>query len=127
MRVVVAAMALFASSALFAAPAQAQDSDPVASAAIAQGDYAGAEKTLLQELRIHPGRPELMINLATVYAKTGRKAEARAMFRQVLAQDDVLMDLSPDRTAGSHALAVAGLRRLDGSWRIVHDHTSAAE
>ena len=116
MRVALAGMALFAPLALLAAPAQAQshDGDSVASAAIAQGDYAGAEKTLLQELRIHPGRPELMINLATVYAKTGRKAEARALFRQVLAQDNVLMDLSPDRTAGSHALAVAGLRRLDG-------------
>lgn len=116
MRVVLAGMALFAPLALLAAPAQARssDGDSVASAAIAQGDYVSAERILTQELRIHPGRPELMINLATVYSKTGRKAEARALFRQVLAQQDVLMDLSPDRTAGSHALAVAGLRRLDG-------------
>lgn len=113
MRVLLAGLALVAPLALIAAPAQATEGDRAASAAIEQGDFAGAERILLQELRIHPGRPELLLNLATVYSRTGRQAEARVLYRQVLAQSDVLMDLSADRTAGSHAVAVAGLRRLD--------------
>jgi thioredoxin-like negative regulator of GroEL len=112
MRAVLAGLALVAPLA-FAAPAMAQDGNPTASAAIEQGDYAAAEKTLLRELRIHPGRPELMLNLATVYAQTGRQNEAKSLYRQVLAKDNVLVDLSADRTAGSHAVAVAGLRRME--------------
>lgn len=116
MRAILAGLALFAPLAL-AAPALAQDGDRVAGTAIEQGDFVGAEKVLLQELRIHPGRPELLLNLATVYAKTGRQAEAKTLYRQVLAQSDVLMDLSADRVAGSHAVAVAGLSRLDSNVR----------
>jgi DNA-binding SARP family transcriptional activator len=113
MRAVLAGLALFAPLAFAAAPAQAQDGDRVASTAIAKGDFDGAERVLVQELRIHPGRPELLLNLAAVYARTGRQADARTLYRQVLSQDNVLMDLSADRTAGSHAVAVAGLRQLD--------------
>jgi len=112
MRAVLAGL-VFVAPLAFATPALAQDGDRTASTAIEQGDFAGAEQTLTQELRIHPDRPELLLNLATVYARTGRKGEARTLYRQVLAQDDVLMDLSADRTAGSHAVAVAGLRRID--------------
>ena len=114
MRVALAALVLAAPLALAPMPAQAQDGDRVASTAIAKGDFAGAERILLQELRIHPGRPELLLNLAAVYAKTGRQSEARALYQQVLGKDDVLMDLSADRTAGSHAIALAGMRTLDG-------------
>lgn len=110
MRAILVGLAVFAPLA-FAVPASAQDR--VASVAIEQGDFSSAEQTLLQELRIHPGRPELLLNLATVYAKTGRQAQAKSLYRQVLAQSDVLMDLSADRTAGSHAVAMAGLRRID--------------
>lgn len=113
MRAILTGLALFAPLALAAAPAQAQDGDRVASTEIAKGDFSGAERVLVQELRIHPGRPELLLNLAAVYARTGRQADARTLYRQVLSQDNVLMDLSADRTAGSHAVAVAGLRQLD--------------
>lgn len=115
MRVVLAGMALVAPLALIAAPAQAQssDGDRVASTAIAKGDFAGAEQMLLRELRIHPDRPELLINLAAVYVKTGRQGEARVLYQRVLSQDDVLLDLTPDQALGSHALAATGLRRLE--------------
>lgn len=104
---------LLAAAPLFVAlPVQAQE-NPVASTQIAQGDYAQAESKLLAELRIHPGRPELLLNLAAVYAKTGRAGEARNLYTKVLSRDDVLMDVSADQTAGSHALAQRGLRRLD--------------
>jgi tetratricopeptide (TPR) repeat protein len=95
------------------ASAQEQMADPAAKAAIVQGNYDVAERRLLQELRIYPGRPELLLNLAAVYSKTGRYGEARNLYQRVLTQDDVLMDLSADQTAGSHALAQTGLRRLD--------------
>lgn len=104
---------LLAAVPLFAAlPVQAQEG-AVASTQIAQGDYSEAESKLLAELRIHPGRPELLINLAAVYAKTGRVDAARSLYTKVLSKDDVLMDLRADKTAGSHALAQLGLRRLD--------------
>jgi tetratricopeptide (TPR) repeat protein len=95
------------------ASAQEQMADPAAKAAIVQGNYDVAERRLLQELRIYPGRPELLLNLAAVYAQTGRIAEARGLYRQVIARNDVLMDISAERTAGSHAIANTGLRRLE--------------
>lgn len=113
MRHLLVGLTMIAPLALAAMPAQAQNGDSVASTAIAQGDMIGAEKALLQELRIHPGRPELLLNLAAVYARTGRTSEARGLYRQVLGQRDVLMDLSVERTAGSHAVATTGLRRLE--------------
>lgn len=100
---------------LLAVPAHAQDTTAAASAAITNGAYAKAEKALLQELRIHPNRPELLLNLAAVYASTGRERDARAIYNRVLAQDDVLMDLPTAQTAGSHAIAQTGLRRLDSA------------
>jgi thioredoxin-like negative regulator of GroEL len=104
---------LLAAAPLFAAlPAQAQD-NAVASTQIARGDYSQAESKLLGELRVHPGRPELLLNLAAVYVNTGRTDEARALYSKVLSKDDVLMDVTVNRTAGSHMLAQRGLRRLE--------------
>jgi hypothetical protein len=106
--------------ALAALPVQAQTPQPqdpeiaaIAAAAIDRGAYAEAEGTLQTELRIHPNRPELLLNLAAVYAKTGRQADARALYARVLGQRDVLMDLTGERTAGSHAIAQTGLRRIE--------------
>ncbi|MDF7776019.1 tetratricopeptide repeat protein [Sphingomonas sp. AOB5] len=113
MRHLLVGLTMMAPLALVAMPAQAQANDPAASVAIAQGDYASAERTLLQELRIHPGRPELLLNLAAVYSRTGRVNEAQTLYRQVLGQRDVLMDIAADRTAGSHAVANTGLRRIE--------------
>lgn len=97
----------------FAVPAGAQDrSDPVAMSAISNGDYDAAEQRLNAELKIYKDRPELLLNLAAIYAKTGRVGAARAAYERVLAQSDVLMDLASDRTVGSHAIARTGLRRL---------------
>jgi len=81
---------------------------------IAAGDFSTAEQTLIAERRIFPQRPELMLNLAAVYQQTGRAEQARALYDQVLSQPDVVMDVSAERTAGSHAIARNGLRRLPG-------------
>jgi Flp pilus assembly protein TadD len=103
--------------ALAVLPAQAQrpDGDPLASTAIAQSDFSSAERKLVSELRQNPGAPEVLLNLAVVYAKTGRVADARATYRQVLAQKDIAMDLSGDRVSMSHAIATTGLQRISVS------------
>ncbi|MET0308011.1 MAG: tetratricopeptide repeat protein [Sphingomonas sp.] len=96
-----------------AIPAQAQEDRAVASADIFNGAYTRAEQKLLAQLRVHPNRPELLLNLAAVYVQTGRDAEARALYSQVLAQADVLMDISAQRTVGSHVIAQNGLKRIE--------------
>jgi len=110
------AMWYAAGSALVAAliatvPAAAQDRTGYK--AISAGDYAKAERVLVRERRIHPDRPALMLNLANVYRHQGRTAEARALYQRVLAEPDQLMDVTPERTASSHALAALGLQALD--------------
>lgn len=95
-----------------AAPAQTR-TDPLAAQAIERGDYAKAERRLIAERRIFPNRPEILLNLAAVYAQTDRANEARALYQRVLANEDVLMDLSAERTASAHAIAETGLRQLD--------------
>ena len=107
-----AVISILAAAPLFAAlPATAQVRS-VAADEIAQGAYADAEAKLQTELRVYPTRPELLLNLAAVYARTGRAIEARRIYTQVLKSDDVLMDLTGERTAGSHLIAQNGLRKL---------------
>lgn len=97
---------------LLATSGGAAAADRNAASAIAGGDYAKAERTLLAERRIFPRRPELMLNLAAVYRQTGREAEARALYADVLAREDVPMDMLDQRTTSSHAVARASLARL---------------
>ena len=82
---------------------------------IRQGDFSRAERMLTAQRRIHPERPELMINLAAVYNRAGRTDEARSLYEAVLARPNLLMDVTTDQTAWSHDLATAGLRRIGGS------------
>ncbi|MDR6852021.1 Flp pilus assembly protein TadD [Sphingomonas sp. BE123] len=115
MRVPFAAVALTAALAL-APAAQAQVADqPNAHRAIAAGDYDLAERHLLAEQRIFPERPEVLLNLAAVYARTGRVAEARALYQQVLARKAVAMDVADGQVAASHVVAQRGLRLLDAA------------
>jgi hypothetical protein len=110
LKVAMAGGAAFA--ALLASGASAQERTRIARDAIVAGDLAKAERTLLADQRIYGSTPELLINLAAVYARSGRTAEATAMYREVLGQRDVLMDITADRTASAHAIARAGLERL---------------
>ena len=82
--------------------------------AIAAGDYRAAEETLVNERRIFPRRPELMINLAAVYARTGRAAEAASLYRAALSADDVEMAMPNGNVASSRRVAQRGLDRLGG-------------
>ena len=102
----VAALASFA----LAAPVHAKDRTGYQ--AIAAGDLARAERTLVAERRIFPDRPELMLNLAAVYLRTGRVAEANALYSKVLARPATEMDLPSGRAATSHRIATVALASL---------------
>lgn len=80
-------------------------------AAIAAKDWAGAERVLLTELKIHPGRPELLLNLAAVYARTGRADRARELYAAVLDRPAIAMDLPSGEVRSSHMLAQVALAR----------------
>jgi hypothetical protein len=97
---------------LLAASAGATAGDRNGAGAIVAGDYTKAERMLVTERRIFPTRPELMLNLAAVYRQTGRQAEARALYADVLAHEDMLMEMLNRRTVSSHAIARASLARL---------------
>lgn len=115
MREVLASIVLAAPLALVpAAQAQVRE-DPYAQAAIQNGDYVQAEHQLLAEQRIFPAKPEVLLNLAAIYAKTGRHAEARAVYNRVLTLDPVAMDVADGQVAPSHLIAGRGLRLLDAS------------
>lgn len=81
--------------------------------AIAAGSLSAAERTLTREREMFPERPELMLNLAAVYARTGRTAEARALYGDVLSRDAIEMELGNGSVESSHLLARRGLAQLD--------------
>ncbi|SOB87910.1 hypothetical protein SAMN06297144_3048 [Sphingomonas guangdongensis] len=107
---------LCAVAAVITGPAAAAQSEPVARArtALLSGDYDAAERLLLAEQRIRSDRPEVLLNLAALYATSGRAGDAVTLYRRVLTQPDLVMDLSRGRTASAHAIARRGLDRLSG-------------
>ena len=99
------AAALFASSAAVA-------TDRTGYRAIAAGDFSTAVQQLEAERRIHPQRPELMLNLAAAYRRIGRSADARALYHRVLQRPVVMLDLPSGDVASSRDLANIGLARV---------------
>ncbi|HXH17196.1 MAG TPA: tetratricopeptide repeat protein [Sphingomonas sp.] len=79
--------------------------------AIAAGDLAAAEQRIVAERRIFPQRPELMLNLASVYQRTGRASAARALYMEVMERPAVAMDLPSGAVVSSHDLASRALGR----------------
>lgn len=79
---------------------------------IAGGDLAAAEREITQQRRVFPNDPDLLINLAHVYAKTDRVAEARRLYRIVLDRPDEDLVMADGRAAPAHLLASEGLRRI---------------
>ncbi|OAN60197.1 tetratricopeptide repeat protein [Sphingomonas sp. TDK1] len=110
--VAAAAVSLFA----LASSAAAQDNS-LAAKEIMTGSYSKAEHKLLAQMRFDQ-RPEVQLNLAAVYYATGRTDQARSLYEQVLQKDEVPMTVTTDRTAGSHAIAHAGLRYLNQRQRV---------
>lgn len=106
--------ALLVAAAGVAAPAMAQEGWPQRTGyqEIAAGNLAAAERTLLAERRTSPDSPELMLNLAAVYAQTGRASEARSLYGAVLSEKPVAMDMPSGAVTSSHTVAQTGLRHL---------------
>ncbi len=96
-----------------ATPAFADQSatDRTGYTAIAAGDLSTAEQRIVAERKIFPQRPELMLNLASVYHRTGRESEARALYAAVLDRPAVAMDLPSGAVVSSHDLAGRALGR----------------
>jgi len=102
---------LAASAMMIGGAAHAQDANPYGYDQIAAKNLQAAEKRLVSQREAEPNEPSVLINLAYVYKKTNRVAEARSLYDAVLAQPDVLMALGSGKPAWSHALAMKGLGR----------------
>jgi thioredoxin-like negative regulator of GroEL len=79
--------------------------------AIQNADLTGAEARLMAQRVAEPNEPSVLINLAHVYSKTGRPEQAAAMYRQVMASENVLMLTGSRDQVWSHDLAQRGLAR----------------
>lgn len=79
--------------------------------AIQRDDLAGAEARLIAQRAEEPNEPSVLFNLAHVYSKTGRTAEAETLYRQIMADSNVLMLTGSNRQIWSHDLAQRGLDR----------------
>ena len=82
--------------------------------AIQNQDWATAERELLAGLQKNPSNVFRQLNLAWVYAQTGRKSEAAAIYVQVLKSDGNRMAALPSREGMPvKVLAERGLSLLD--------------
>ena len=96
-----------------ALPQTVSAADDLAVAAIRSHDWNKAEQQLQASLQKDPGNSFLQLNLAWVYAQTGRKAEAATLYREILKHDQDMMGSHPARAGNSLALlAEKGLARL---------------
>lgn len=80
-------------------------SDRYAWNAIGEHNYGIAEKRLLRRLRVDSGDQAALVNLARVYAKTGRYAAARATYQRLLTLEDVLLASPAGNPVSSHRIA----------------------
>jgi Flp pilus assembly protein TadD len=80
--------------------------------AIAAGALDKAQTLLEAEQRANPGRPEVMLNLAAVYQRSGRPEAARSLYAGVLAEKSVAMDMPSGAVVSSHVVAERGLAKL---------------
>lgn len=111
-----AAAALLASVQSAAAPSEPlTHTHGVAAAAIERGDYHSAERRLVSLRHLHPDRPEVLLNLAAIYLRTDRAAAAAPLYRDVLAQDAVMMDMPSGAIRSSHDIARTGLGLVNAS------------
>ena len=98
---------------LLGVSAPAYASDDVAFRAIQSRDWASAEKQLLAGLEKNPENVFRQLNLAWVYAQTGRKTEAAAIYQRIIASDSGSVAALASREGQAvKALAERGLAQL---------------
>lgn len=112
MKAICTAVSVFLGAALVATAAGAQTQEQrYGFKAIQRDDLAAAEARLNAARLEQPNEPSVLINLAHVYWKTGRTEQAEAMYRRVLAGENVLMLTGANHQLWSHQLAQKGLDR----------------
>lgn len=94
----------------------APPADDVAYRAILNRDWVAAERQLLVGLEKDPMNVFRQLNLAWVYAQTGRKDEAAMIYRRILmAEQDQVAAVRSGEGRSVKALAERGLRLVEGS------------
>jgi Tfp pilus assembly protein PilF len=94
-------------------PQAVRADDDVAFRAIQNRDWVTAEQQLKAGLQQDPGNLSRQLNLAWVYAQTGRKEEAAALYREILRRDqDRVVTLSERDGTPVAQLARRGLALL---------------
>lgn len=78
-------------------------------AKIGRGDYRAAERELVAARAAHPADVELTLNLAAVYARTGRPQLARTAYRQAAAMPDEEVILANGTAVSSRLLAARAM------------------
>ena len=93
----------------------APPADAVAYRAIVNRDWAAAERQLLIGLEKDPTNVFRQLNLAWVYAQTGRKDEAAMIYRRILmAEQDQVAAMPSGEARSVKALAERGLSLVQG-------------
>ena len=116
---VLADSAMLAASVLFPQAGRAANDDlgyDVGYQAMRNHDWATAEKQLVAGLEKSPDNVFRQLNLAWVYAQTGRKTEAAAIYRKILMSDQNQTAALPSREAAPvKMLAERGLKLLEAN------------
>jgi Flp pilus assembly protein TadD len=87
--------------------------DPYAHDAIEAGNFGEAEASLRAQLALEPSKPELLLNLAAIYARTNRLDAAQTMYDRAMQAENVSLLLKPDVALDSHAIAKRGMAKLE--------------
>ena len=96
------------------APQALRAEDDLGFQAIKNHDWATAEQQLKAGLQQEPNNMSRQLNLAWVYAQTGRKDEAAALYRDILRRDQDRVATLSDRDGTSmEVLAKRGLELLN--------------
>ncbi len=93
-------------------PLAARADDELATQAIRNHDWNTAERVLQEGLQKDPGNVYRQLNLAWVYAQTGRKAEAEALYKEILKRDQDRFASAPGSDQSMSILAKRGLAFL---------------
>jgi hypothetical protein len=114
-KILIAGGAAFAALASSAALAEDTSAGVYGATAIASGQLVAAERILQPESLADAADPGRLINIATVYSRTHRYAEARAALQRVQALPAEQLELANGASYSSHAIAVAMLNRMEGA------------
>ena len=109
LKIVLAAAAVVMPAAAMAAPTVVEQADPYGANAIARNDFSRMQAKLERAVKGGDTAPEVLLNLAAIYAKQGRGADAQALLAKVLEQQNVDM-ATLNGSAWSHDLARKGMQ-----------------